>query len=209
MLPYPVAHARSATIKAAAAVAEAKHTSKLKRLYVATPLRYIDHVSTLPFSLPVNQSEAAPQLVRTTNSCLSSIFRLCDERNSESLGSTTWISGREYPLRRCFERAITPDTPTTSALTTLMDELFGQVARALRDRAPEPEAFALFLRLLSGHFDRVDLGAGYKTLYAFVCRTGPLLAKLVQNVAWLSRQRQAPSVLLPQGLVMIWKWFGW
>ena len=90
-----------------------------------------------------------------------------------------------------------------------MDELFGQVARALRDGAPEPEAFALLLRLLSGHFDRVDLGAGYKTLYAFVCRTGPLLAKLVQNVAWLSRQRQAPSVLLPQGLVMIWKWFGW
>ena len=48
-----------------------------------------------------------------------------------------------------------------------MDEFFGQMARALRDRASEPEAFALFLRLLIGHFDRVDLGAGYKQLHTF------------------------------------------
>ena len=49
-----------------------------------------------------------------------------------------------------------------------MDEFFGQMARALRDRASEPEAFALFLRLLIGHFDRVDLGAGYEQLHTFV-----------------------------------------
>ena len=125
MLPYPVGHARSATIEAAVAAAEAKHASTVKRLYVATPLKYIDHLSALPFSSLVNQSEAAQQLVRTTNSCLSSILRLCDERNSESLRSSTWISGREYPRRRSFERAVTPDKPTTSALTTLMDEPFG------------------------------------------------------------------------------------
>ena len=117
MLPYPVGHARSATIEAAVAAAEAKHASTVKRLYVATPLKYIDHLSTLPFSSSVNQSEAAQQLVRTTNSSLSSILRLCDERNSESLRSYTWISWREYPLRRSFERAITPDKPTTCALT--------------------------------------------------------------------------------------------
>ena len=57
-----------------------------------------------------------------------------------------------------------------------MDELFGQVARALRDGAPEPEVFALLLRRLSGNVDRVGLGAGYKNFYAFVCQTGPLLA---------------------------------
>ena len=91
MLPYPVGHARSATIEAAVAAAEAKHASTVKRLYVATPLKYIDHLSTLPFSSSVNQSEAAQQLVRTTNSSLSSILRLCDERNSESLRSAMWI----------------------------------------------------------------------------------------------------------------------
>ena len=120
------------------AAAEAKCTSKVKRLYVATPLKHIDHVSTLPFSSSVNQSQAAQQLVRTTNACLSSILRLCDERNSESLRSATGISGWEYPRQQSFERAITPGKPTTSALTTLMDELFEQVARALRNGAPEP-----------------------------------------------------------------------
>ena len=41
------------------------------------------------------------------------------------------------------------------------------MARALRDGASGPEAFALFLRLLSGHFDRDDLGAGCKKLHTF------------------------------------------
>ena len=44
---------------------------------------------------------------------------------------------------------------------------FGQVARSLRDKASASEAFALLLRLLSGHFDRVDSGAGYKKLHTF------------------------------------------
>ena len=95
-------------------------------------------------------------------SYVSGILRLCDERNTEGWRPATWIPGWEYPLQRFFERAITPDKPTTSPLTTLMDECFGQVGRALRDGASGLEAFALFLRLLSGHFDGVDLGAGYK-----------------------------------------------
>ena len=59
---------------------------------------------------------------------------------------------------------MTPDKPTSSPLTTLMDECFGQVARALRDGTSGPEAFALFLRLLGGNFDHVDLAVGYKKL---------------------------------------------
>ena len=90
-----VAHARSAAIKAAAAAAEAKHVSSVKRLYVTTPPKDIDRVSTLPFSSSVNQSEAVQQLIHTIKSYLSSI---CDERNSEGLRSATWISGWEYPL---------------------------------------------------------------------------------------------------------------
>ena len=46
------------------------------------------------------------------------------------------------------------------------------MARALRDGASGPEAFALFLRLLSAHFDRVDLGAGDKKLHTFVVPNG-------------------------------------
>ena len=53
-----------------------------------------------------------------------------------------------------------------------MDASFGQVVRALRDGASGPEAFALFLRLLSAHFDRVDLGAGDKKLHTFVVPNG-------------------------------------
>ena len=41
------------------------------------------------------------------------------------------------------------------------------MSRALRDGAAGPEAFGLLLRLLSGHFDRVHLGAGCKKLHAF------------------------------------------
>ena len=70
------------------------------------------------------------------------------------------------PLRRSFERAVTPDKLTTFPLTTLMDDFFGQVSRVLRDGASGPEAFAL-LRFLSGHLDRVDSGAGYKKLHTF------------------------------------------
>ena len=61
-----------------------------------------------------------------------------------------------------------------------MDEFFGQMARALRDRASEPEAFALFLRLLIGHFDRVDLGAGYKQLHTFGVPNGTPVRDLSQ-----------------------------
>ena len=130
------------------------------------PLKDVDPVSTLPFSSSVNHSEAVQQL-RTTKSCLSSVLRLCDERNSEGLRSATWIPGWEYPPQRSFERAITSDKLTTSPLTTLMDDLFRQVARTLRDGASGPEAFALFPRIFSGHFDRVKLGAGYKMLHTF------------------------------------------
>ena len=112
------------------------------------------------------------------------------------------MSGWEYPLQRSFERAITPDKPTASPIPTLMDDGFGQVARALRDGASGPEAFALFLRLSSGHFDRVDLGAGYKKLHNFRVPNGTPVSYLVENFASLYRQRQAQSVLWSQGLIL-------
>ena len=41
------------------------------------------------------------------------------------------------------------------------------MARALRFGASRREEFALLPRFLTGHFDRVDLGAGYKQLHHF------------------------------------------
>ena len=77
-----VAHNRPSAIDAAATAAEAKHISSVKRLYVATPIKDIDRISTLPFSSSVNQSEAAQPLIHAIKSCLSGILMLCNERNS-------------------------------------------------------------------------------------------------------------------------------
>ena len=75
-------------------------------------------------------------------------------------------------LWRYFERTITPDKPTTAPLTTLMEDCFGQVSRALEDGATGPEAFTLLFRLLSGHFDRAYKGTGYKELHTFGVPSG-------------------------------------
>ena len=109
---------------------------------------------------------------------------LCGKRNLEGLRSAAWIPGWEYPLRRSFECAITPDTPTTAPLTILIDDYFGQVSRALDDGATVPEAFTFLLRLLSGHFDRVVSGTGSKKLLTFGVPNGTLLANSVESFAW-------------------------
>ena len=68
-----------------------------------------------------------------------------------------------------------------------MDELFGQVPRAVREGASGPE--------LSGHFDIVDSGVGYKKLHTLGVPNGTPFAFSVKNVASLYRQRQAPRAV--------------
>ena len=59
-------------------------------------------------------------------------------------------------------------------MTTLIDDFFGQVSRALDGGASGPEAFTLLLRLLDTHFDRVDTGEGYTNLQTFgMCNGTP------------------------------------
>ena len=59
-------------------------------------------------------------------------------------------------------------------MTTLIDDFFGQVSRALDGGASGPEAFAFLLRLLVTHFDRVDTGESYTKLHTFgVCNGTP------------------------------------
>ena len=60
-------------------------------------------------------------------------------------------------------------------MTTLIDDFFGQVSRAMDDGTSGPEAFTLLLRLLWTHFDRVDMGEGYTRLHTSgVCNGTPL-----------------------------------
>ena len=134
---------------------------------MTTTLNDFNRVSTLPFSSSVNRSEAAQHIIRITKCCLSSILMLCNERNPEGLRSATWVLGWEFPRQRSFERAITPAKPTTAFLTTLVDDCFGQVSRALEDGATGPEAFTLLLRLPSGHFVHADSGAGCEKSHTF------------------------------------------
>ena len=69
-------------------------------------------------------------------------------------------------------RPITLDKHTTADMTTLVDEVFGQVSKALKEGASGPEAFALLLRLLTTHFDPVDTGEGHTKLHNFGVCTG-------------------------------------
>ena len=62
-----------------------------------------------------------------------------------------------------------------------MNDFFGQVSRAMRDGASGPEAFALLLRLLSGHVDRVDSGAGYKKLHTLGVLNGTPFSDFIRE----------------------------
>ena len=92
---------------------------------------------------------------------------MATDGSHEGVSSTEWIPGWEYPLNESFARAIAPDRPTTSPLTTLMDYYFGQVSRALAAGSTGPEAFTLLLRLLRNHFDRTHTGGQLHQVASF------------------------------------------
>ena len=91
----------------------------------------------------------------------------CDDRSMENAQSPTWVSGWGYPLHLAFNSAITPDTPTTARMTTLIDDFFGRMPSAMVGGASGPETFTLLLRLLVTNFDRVDTVAGNTKLNTF------------------------------------------
>ena len=103
---------------------------------------------------------------------MSEILMRSDDRCTEGLRSPTWVPGWDLPLHQAFMRGITPVKPSTADMTTLIHDVFGQVSRALKERASDPEAFTLLLRQLTTHFDRVDPGEGYTKLHDFGVCTG-------------------------------------
>ena len=106
------------------------------------------------------KSDGTQQLTRSVRSALIDILMRCDNRCQEGVRVPTWLTGWIHPLRLEFNRAITPDRPTTARMTTLIDNFFGQVSRAMDGGASGPEVFTLLLRLLVTHFDRADTGEG-------------------------------------------------
>ena len=85
-----------------------------------------------------------------------------------------------------------------------MDDLFGQVSQALEDGATRPEAFTLFLRLLSSHFDRVDSGAGYKTLRTFDLPNGTVFCEFSRKFpAVVSAATRTARLLAPVAEILL------
>ena len=124
-------------------------------------------ISVLPFPAPVNKSDGTKQLTRSVRSATSDTAMCCDDHGIENARSPTWVTGWDYPLHLPFNSAITPDTPTTARMTTLIDDFFGRMPSAMVGGASGPETFTLLLRLLVTNFDRVDTVAGNTKLNTF------------------------------------------
>ena len=89
----------------------------------------------------------------------------CEDRCQDGVRAPTLISGWIHPLHLAFNRAITLDRPTNARMTTLIDDCFGKVSKAMDGGTSGLETFTLLLRLLVTHFDQVDTGEGYSKLY--------------------------------------------
>ena len=129
------------------------------------------HVASSPGHEPAREITMGFQSVR---SAMTDILMRCDNHCQEGVRAPTWVPGWIHPLRLAFNRAITPDRPTTARMATLIDDFFGQVSRAIGGGASGPEAFTLLLRLLVTHLDRVDTGKATLSCILLKCVTARL-----------------------------------
>ena len=169
-----LARKRTAELATAAALATSTLDDPVRGAYVKLSYKDVSRISVLPFPASLNKSDGTQQLTCSVRSAMTDILMRCNDRCQEGKRAPTWVPGWIRPLGLAFNRAITPDRPTTARMTTLIDDFFGQVSRALDERTSGPEAFTLPLRLLVTHFDRVDTGEGYTKLHTFgVCNGTP------------------------------------
>ena len=193
-----LARARTSEMATAAATAKATLDDSVKRAYVKLSYKDVSCISVLPFPASLNKSDGAQQLTRTLRSATSDILMRSDDRCTEGVRSPAWVTGWDYPLHLVLNRAITPDKPTTARMTTLIDDLFGQVSRAMAGGASGPEAFTLLLRLLMTHFNRVDTGEDYTTLQIFgVCNGTPFCGFSREFRVLVSTVKGSERVLSP------------
>ena len=143
-----LARERTAELATTAALDESMLYEPVRRAYVKLFYEDVSRISVLPFHASLNKSDGTQQLTRSVRSAMTDILMRCDDRCQEGVRAPTWVPGWIHPLRLAFNRAITPDRPATARMTTLIDDFFGQVSRALDGGASGPEAFTLLLRLL-------------------------------------------------------------
>ena len=197
-VPSDLARERTAELATAAALAKSTPDDPVGRAYVKLPYKDVLRISVLPFPASLNKSDGTQQLTRSVRSAMPDILMRCDDRCQEGARAPTWVPGWIPPLRMAFNRAITPDRPTTARMTTLIDEFYEQVSRALDGGASGPEAFTLFLRLLVKHFDQVDTGEGYTKLHTSgVCNGTPFSDSSLEFRVLVSAATRNERVLSP------------
>ena len=79
-LSSTTAHARQATVTAAAAERDAAHIAVVKRACANTKVHKIERVTTMPFHTAIDKMDAAHQLARSIKLALSDILVRCDDQ---------------------------------------------------------------------------------------------------------------------------------
>ena len=146
-----LARARTAETATAAATAKATLDDSVLRAHLQLSYKDVSRISVLPFAASMNKADGTQQPTRSVRSALSAILMRCNDRCTEGVRAPAWVTGWTHPLKLAFNRAVTLDKPTTTFMTTLIDEGFGLVSRAMDDGASGSEAFTLLLRLLVMH----------------------------------------------------------
>ena len=130
-LSSAVARERLAAVDEAAARAESEHIDTVKYKYVNIDTRKMAHITSLPPTNP-NQALAAQKLVRSVKEAQTDIHVICDSRCSRNgPQSPVWVPGWKRTLHRAVGRAVNNDKPSAPALNTVIDDIFGQVSRAI------------------------------------------------------------------------------
>ena len=70
---------------------------------------------------------------------MTEILMRCDDRCTAGLKSPSRVPGWNLPLHKALMCAISPDKPSTTDMTTLIDEFFRQVSRDVEEGASGPE----------------------------------------------------------------------
>ena len=175
-LSSTTAHAREATVAAVAVECNAAHVAAVKRTYANVNVHKIERVPSKPFHTALDRTNAAHQLVRSIKLALADILVRCDDKCFDGLEAIAWVAGWELPLRKCIQKAITTDKPSTFDLTNTFDDSFRQGKQGFQNGASGLDTFKMLLRLVSALFDEDDGSASIAKLHSVGIATKTPLA---------------------------------
>ena len=200
---------RQASVDAATALFEAEHIQAVTSKYVNLDTRKVARITPLPPTNP-NQALAALQLMRSVKGAETVILVIFDSRCSrDGLKSPVCIPGWERALHRAVGRAIKVDKPSAPALNTVIDDIFGQVSRAINRGDSGPAAVDLLLQVPSRQFDNGDAASALSELHNFGVPNGTPCAayyrafRLVVSGMTGSERALAPGLGLVPEVVLL------